>query len=121
VRACIYVCAGGSVKQIKMETPNKLQSINNSLYRALVKLVTGCKNNDPESNFELSEKDYGYINDDMDEIEVNYLGKAPDGDNQIRLFDERTATGAPMMTDKEAYDLMLSRINNTDIIVLTMQ
>lgn len=86
-----------------------MKKINKFLYEALLALFHGHINNGGKLDY--SEKDYSYISDTLDIIEVKYFDNAPDGTNQERIFDE----DGPQLTDQEAYVELITRFNNTNI------
>lgn len=57
---------------------------------------------------EMSVDAYAWIMDDLDQVEVQYLGKDPEGDRQ-----EEFAKSGEKLAVMEAYDLLRTRLENT--------
>jgi len=99
---------------MKKNTP--LGKVNIKLYAALLELLNQHQNNRFDNKgLEYSEKDYSYINDALDEVAINYFDKEPDGDRQTELLLTRKIGRHPLLTDQEAYSLILDRFNNTEL------
>lgn len=86
-----------------------LRDINQALYDALGELLAAHVNN--EGTLDYSEKDYSYINDEIDVIAIKYYDEAPDGDYQQELATD----GEPMFSDEQAYLNLAARFQNTYI------
>jgi len=91
---------------------------NKQLYNELEKLYHSHINNGGTVDF--SEKDYSYLIDDIEVIEVLYF-KSETGDsdfaNELR---EGLKTGKySLMNDQEAYELMSVRLNNVNQNILS--
>lgn len=95
------------MKRIKNK---ELKKLNKQLIKALYFLFNAHTNNGGTTDY--PEKDYSWISDDLDYIEVKYLGNKPDGTMQERFARD----GEPMLTDEQAYELLACRLNNTRII-----
>lgn len=91
----------------KTEKVIDLKQVNEKLIDALSTLFNSHIHNGGKVDFK--EKDYSWISDDLDIIEIKYLGSEPDGDYQNEL----STDGEPMMTDQEAYELLTTRLHNT--------
>lgn len=59
--------------------------------------------------YRFSEKEYSYMSDALDEIEVGWYKREPDGDNQTRLWKEDFT-----LTEDEARELLLIRIGRLE-------
>ena len=70
-----------------------LRKVNEALYRALSKLLMLHPNN--EGNIQFTEKEYNFISNDLDLIEIKYLGWEPNDTNTNRI----SKYGRPVLTD----------------------
>lgn len=86
-----------------------LKDLNASLHGELHKLFKEHINNG--GLLEYSEKDYAYVSDDLDYIEVRYWGKSPDGDRQEEIAEEFKDN--LFISDMEAFNILSTRLKNT--------
>ena len=93
--------------------PLTLKNVNICLYKALLKLFASHINND--GNVDFSEKEYLYISNVLDEVEILYFKKKPDGDNQNKLSEDLKSGELEILTDEQAYTELITRFQNTDI------
>lgn len=83
--------------------------LNKSLYESLLHLWEAGRDNG--GSIDYPSNDFGWISDTLDFLAIKYFGETPDGDEQERNF----KSGDPFLTDKEAYEEILTRFNNTRI------
>lgn len=93
-----------------IERDSFFYKLNKSLYQSLLALWEANKG-DAGGSIDYPSKDYGWISDTLDFLAIKYFCEAPDGDEQERNF----KSGDSFLTDKEAYEEMLTRFNNTRI------
>ena len=77
--------------------------LNNVLIEQLVKFLTIAY-----ESADLAEKERGFINDDLDTINVAYFGNEPDGDNQWSIKESGLE-----LTFAMAFSILTTRIENS--------
>lgn len=81
--------------------------LNNQLIRAMVNHLEALMESDS-----LDQNDMGYINDDLDYIEVAYFGHTPDGDQQQRYADEIESGKLETIGFLKAFSFLYSMISH---------
>ena len=93
----------------------KNEAANKKLYNEMINLFNNHRNNGGELSF--SEKDYSYLLDDIEYIEVLYLqDDEVDSDWANELRDLLELGYISLLNDNEAFNLMTARLNNISLL-----